>query len=67
MSLIDKIRQKPQEEKLRIIWTAAIAAAVALIALWALTAKYLVNKPKDTTLFQKIGEGIKGVQENFKK
>jgi hypothetical protein len=67
MNWIEKVRQKPQEEKIRLIKTAVIAAAIILAALWVLTSRFSKNTPKDTTLFQTIGQGIKDVRNNFRK
>jgi predicted permease len=67
MNIIEKIRQKPQAEKLKIIWTVAIITAILLIIVWIISARYYKRADKDTTFFQTIGQGIKDVRENFRK
>ncbi|MFA5991099.1 MAG: hypothetical protein WC794_02560 [Candidatus Doudnabacteria bacterium] len=67
MSWIEKIQNKPQAEKMRIIWTAAVAIALLMIVVWIISARLNKNTPKDTTLFQTIGRGFKDVKNNFKK
>jgi predicted permease len=67
MNFIEKIRNKPHAEKIRIIWIVVIIAVVLLIILWALTSRIAKNNPKDTTLFQTIGRGIKDIKENYRK
>lgn len=67
MGIVDKIRSKPREHKIRIIWTVAIAAAVLLIALWALTSRIGKYQQRDTSLFKTIGNGIKDIKNNYRK
>lgn len=67
MNLIEKIRQKPQEEKIKIIWLAVLIAAALLAALWAVTAKISKSTPKDISLFQTLGKGFKDIRDNYKK
>ena len=66
MNWIEKIRQKPRAEKLRIIWTVVIVAALLLIVVWVLSARYYKGVPKDTSLFQTIGQGFHDVKEKLK-
>lgn len=56
MSIIEKIRNKPHAEKMRIIWTTVIICTVVLLVVWVFTAKYHKNAVKDTTLFQAFGQ-----------
>lgn len=67
MSWIEKIRQKPREDKIRIIWAGAILAAILLIAVWAASSRINKNTARDTTLFQAVGRGVKDIKDNFKK
>ena len=67
MSWIEKIRNKPQEEKIRIIWGTVIVAAIVLIFLWAALARFSRSLPKDYSLFQTLGKGIEDVKNNYKK
>lgn len=67
MSWLENIRNKPQHVKLRIIWIVIAATTVLLIILWWLTSKITSDMPKDTTLFQTIGRGIRDVRDNFRK
>lgn len=67
MSWIDNIRNKPQAEKIRIIWGVVIIALVLLVLLWILTSRIGKNSPADTTLFQTLGRGFKDLRNNYKK
>jgi hypothetical protein len=67
MSLIDKIRTKSSEEKMRIIWIAIGVTLALLVLLWIATSKISSSTPKDTTLFKTIGRGLKDIRENYKK
>ncbi len=67
MNWIEKIRQKPQEQKIRLIWITIIVAAVVLLALWIILSRYSRSLPKDTTLFDTLGKGVKDLQDNYKK
>ncbi len=67
MSWLNKVRNKSREEKIRLIWIIVIVSAVLLLLLWVLTSKIGRHLPKDTTLFQTIGSGIKNIQDNYKK
>lgn len=67
MTWIEKVRQKSQEQKIRLIWITVIAAAVVLIILWIILARFSRNLPKDTTLFDTIGNGLKNLKDNYKK
>jgi len=67
MNIIEKLRQKPQAEKIRIIWTVIIISVILLIILWTLTSKIGKSGPKDTTLFQTFFRGVKDVGNNYKK
>ena len=65
MSWIEKIQNKTRAEKLKIIWTVAIAVALLLIIVWFFFAPVSKYKVKDKTLFQTIGRGFKDVRENL--
>jgi len=67
MSWIERIRTKPQEEKIRIVWTVVIVAAIILLGLWIILAHYSRSLPKDTTLFDTLGRGFKDIRDNYKK
>ena len=67
MDWINKVRNKPQEEKIRIVWIVVIVAAVVLLGLWIILAHYSRSLPKDTTLFDTLGQGFKDIRDNYKK
>lgn len=67
MSWIEKVRNKPQEEKIHLIWITVVLAAVILLALWIVLAHFSKDLPKDTSLFKTVGKGIKDVRNNYKK
>ena len=66
MNIIQKIQNKPRAEKLRVIWTVVIVVSIMLIAVWVVSARYYQNVPKDTSLFQTIGQGFHNVKESVK-
>lgn len=67
MDLIERIRQKPHKEKIRIIWLGVSIALILLFALWITTSRISKRTPRDTTLFETIGRGIKDIKDNYKK
>lgn len=67
MDFLKKIQNKPQEQKLRLIWIVAISIAVLLIIVWVISYRFEKSVPKDTTLFQTLGKGIQDVRDNYKK
>lgn len=64
---LEKIRKKPRQEKLKLIWAAVILVIILMTAIWIFSARLISNQPKDTTLFQTIDQGIKDVQRNYGK
>ena len=67
MNWVERVRTKPQEQKIRLVWTGVVIAAVLMIVLWIVTARWNKNLPKDLTLFQTISRGITDIKNNFKK
>jgi Tfp pilus assembly protein PilN len=67
MSWLENIRKKPQQEKIRIIWTVSIVVFILLIALWVVTSNLTKNQPRDTSLLQTIGQGFHNIKKNYKK
>lgn len=67
MGLIDNIRNKPQEQKIRLIWIILGVVAVVMIVLWIITARFSKAPGRDTTLFDTIGKGIHDVKNNYGK
>lgn len=67
MLWLDKIRQRPREQKIRIIWTATLLAAVLLIILWVISARLTKDLPKDTSLFKTFLNGVKDIKDSYKK
>jgi len=67
MNWLQKIQAKPQAEKMRIIWTVVIVAAVLLILVWIISSKFHKQTGTDTTLFQTIGRGFHDVKNNYGK
>lgn len=67
MGIIETIRSKPHEQKVRLIWIIIVIAAVLMGVLWVATARISKNAPADTTLFKTIDRGIKDIREQYKK
>ena len=66
MSWIENIRQKPHEQKVRIIWTVSLIVLVLLVILWVFTSRIGKRNNMDTSVFQTIGRGIHDVGEQYK-
>ena len=66
MNWIEKIRAKPPEQRIRVIWICVIVAAVLLIILWIVTWGYKKTAPKDTSVLDTIFRGAKNFNTNFK-
>lgn len=67
MNIIQKIQNKPQAVKLKIIWTVVIIFGILLIGVWIISSRYYKRTNKDATLFQTIEQGVKDVRNNFHK
>jgi len=62
---IKKLQAKSYDEKLKILWTAVIITAVALVVIWGLTLKFR-NVPKgDTSKFHEIFNNLKQLRSKF--
>ena len=66
MSWIEKIQNKPREQKIKFILVAVIITAILLIIIWIITLRFNKHVAKDTTLFDTIGKGVQDVKNNFK-
>lgn len=62
MQWLEKLRAKPKEEKIRLLWMTTIIAAVLLVGIWILIGNYSNGAPKNLELFKTIENSIK----NFK-
>jgi len=62
MQWLEKLRAKPKQEKIRLLWITTIIAAVLLIGIWILIGNYNNGAPKNLELFKTIENSIK----NFK-
>jgi predicted permease len=62
MTLIDKIRQKPQQEKVRLIWIICGVIGVIMIGIWIFTSNIGKPMPKDTSLFKTIKNSVKNLR-----
>jgi predicted permease len=58
MSLIENIRQKPQKEKIKLIWIICLTATVILFILWVVTSRIGKDMPKDTSIFKLIKKSV---------
>ncbi len=58
MSLIENIRQKPQKEKIKLIWIICLSSAGLMLILWIATSRIGKNMPKDTGIFKLIKNKI---------
>ena len=67
MSWLEKIRQKPQPEKMRIIWTVTLIVGILLIIVWIISANYAQHGNNDTGFFKTIFQGIVDVKNNLRK
>ncbi|MEK7652040.1 MAG: hypothetical protein AAB351_02430 [Patescibacteria group bacterium] len=62
MGWLEKLRAKPKEEKIRLLWMTTVIAVVVLIGIWILIGNYKNGANKNLDLFKTIENGIK----NFK-
>lgn len=67
MSLLTSIQNKPQAEKIKLMWVIASVVAVLLILVWILSYRFHKKIDPDTTLFDSFGQGVKDVKNNYKK
>ena len=62
MQWLEKLRAKPKEKKIRLLWMTTIIAAVLLVGIWILIGNYNNGAPKNLELFKTIENSVK----NFK-
>ncbi len=62
MEWLEKLRAKPKEKKIRLLWITTIIAVVVLIGIWILIGNYNNGADKNLDLFKAIETGVK----NFK-
>ncbi|MHB8870854.1 MAG: hypothetical protein ACYC5G_00060 [Candidatus Doudnabacteria bacterium] len=62
MEWLEKLRAKPKEEKIRLLWITTVIAAVILIGAWIIIGNYNNGANKNLDLFKTIENGVK----NFK-
>lgn len=67
MSWLENVRNQPKEKKLRLIWMFAAISVIILVVLWIITAQVKKDVPRDTSLFDTIGRGVKDLRQNYNK
>jgi len=67
MNWIEKVRSKPHEQKVRLIWLIVILSTIVLVILWIILARFNKSVPKDTSLFQTLDQGFQDVKNNYNK
>lgn len=66
MSWLEKIRGKPNNEKIKIIWIVCIVTVVVLIIAWIVVGGIKKDTPKDLRLFESISQSLKGFSQSVK-
>ncbi len=66
MSWLERVRNKPAHEKIKIIWIACGVVAVLLLILWAIMGGLETDAQKDLRLFQSLNQGFKDASKNIK-
>lgn len=66
MKWVEKIRNKPKEERIRIIWIFVIVGAALLIALWIATWGYKKSAPQDTTFFDTAAKSYEDLRKQLR-
>ena len=67
MKWLNKIRAKPQKEKLKIIWAVTIAIAVLLIVVWIISAKIQSKYGGYKNLFNNTRKNFNQGQDFYQK
>ncbi len=67
MSLLETIRNKPHNQKVRLVWILTLAAVGVLIFVWVITSQIGKRSQKDLSLFKTIGRGLNDFKNNFRK
>lgn len=63
MSWITKIQNKPQKDKIRLIWITASIVVVLMIILWIVAYKY--NKNKNEKIFDSLDQQISNERKYY--
>ncbi len=66
MSWIEKVRQKPAPEKIKIIWIICGVVAFVLLVIWAIVGGLDNDAEKDLRLFKSLNQGLRDASTNFK-
>lgn len=66
MSWIEKIRQKPREERMRLMWVILAIVLVILIAVWALVGTYTPDTNSGSNPFFKSLRDAANNSKNLK-
>jgi len=66
MGLLQKIRQKPEEQKIRIIWIICGIVIVLFLVLWGLTTQIGKGAKPDTSFFKTLNQGFKDLGAELK-
>jgi amino acid transporter len=66
MHWIENIRQKPQADRVRIIFMVCGAVAVIMIILWIVIGGLKTDDKKDLRLFKSIGDSFKDASGKIK-
>ncbi len=66
MSWLEKIRNKPHEEKLKIIWIITGSCFLILVLLWIILGNPNRKADPNTTIFQTIGNSFQNTVKQIK-
>jgi hypothetical protein len=65
MSWIEKIRNQPEEKRIRMIWIICSIIAGLFIILWFFTSKIGKFAPVDKTPIKSLDQGIEDFKNNY--
>jgi hypothetical protein len=66
MSWLENIRQKPNSEKIKIIWIVCSVTVAILIIVWIIVGGIKKDTQKDLRLFESINQSFQGFSKSVK-
>ena len=65
MLWLERVRKKPHNEKVRLIWIICGWTAALLVVIWIVSSHYAKKLPADSTLFTVIGQSFHDMKQGM--
>jgi hypothetical protein len=65
MSWIESVRNKPQHEKIKLIWILSGVVVACLLIIWIIVGGIKKDTKKDLRVFESLGQSAKNIGKSF--